>query len=333
MAVLAAGLLAAVLLGVAAATPDTEQAKLTASDAAGGVLFGDSVAISGGTAVVDAYRDDDGGNQSGSAYVFVRSGGTWSEQTKLMASDAAADDYFGWSVAISGDTVVVGARLDNDGGPFSGSAYVFVRSSGSWSQQAKLTASDAAAEDQFGYSVAVSGDTAVVGNRGDADGGLDSGSAYVFVRSGTTWSQQAKLTASDAAADDFFGDSVAVSGDTAVVGAPWDDDAGLNSGSAYVFGLAPPPDGDSDGDGFDDDVEAFIGTDPFLACGAGAWPPDFNDDMRVNLLDVFAIRPVFGTASGDGTYLARFDLNASGNINLLDVFILRPYFGTECSPP
>ena len=283
--------------------------------------------------MVDAYRDDDGGNQSGSAYVFVRSGGTWSQQAKLTASDAAEFDLFGNSVAVSGDTAVVGNRGDADGGLDSGSAYVFVRSGTTWSQQAKLTASDAAEFDLFGNSVAVSGDTAVIGADFDDDAGLNSGSAYVFVRSGTTWSQQAKLTASDAAADDFFGDSVAVSGDTAVVGAPWDDDAGLNSGSAYVFGLAPPPDGDSDGDGFDDDVEAFIGTDPFLACGAGAWPPDFNDDMRVNLLDVFAIRPVFGTASGDGTYLARFDLNASGNINLLDVFILRPYFGTECSPP
>ena len=120
----------------------------------------------------------------------------------------------------------------------SGSAYVFVRSGTSWSQQAKLTAANAAARDQFGRDVAISGDTAIIGAR-FIDAGNFSGSAYVFVRSGTSWSQQAKLTASDAAAGDLFGRSVAVSGDTAVIGARLDDDAGDASGSAYVF--APDP--------------------------------------------------------------------------------------------
>src|SRR6185503_19688910 len=195
------------------------------SDAAAGDLFGDSVAVSGDTAVVGAIGDDDGGTSSGSAYVFVRSAGVWSQQQKLTASDALAGDEFGYSVAVSGDTAVVGARSDSDAGTFSGSAYVFVRSAGVWSQQQKLTASDAAAGDFFGFSVAVSGDTAVVGAIFDDDAGSGSGSAYVFVRSAGVWSQQQKLTASDAAASDSFGASVAVSGDTAVVGASFDSDA------------------------------------------------------------------------------------------------------------
>jgi len=213
-----------------------EQAKLTALDAAAGDSFGVRVSISGDTAVVGAPGDDDGGDLSGSAYVFTRSGTTWTEQAKLTASDAAAGDGFGNTVAVSGDTAVVGAINDDDAGDRSGSAYVFVRSGTTWTQQAKLTASDAAAFDLFGREVAVSGDTTVITAASDDDGGLQSGSAYVFVRSGTTWTQQAKLTASDAAADDQFGNAVTVSGDTVIVGAAVDDNAGgSNSGAAYVF--------------------------------------------------------------------------------------------------
>ena len=213
----------------------TEQQKLTASDGAAGDVFGVSVAVSGDTAVIGAYHDDDKGGDSGSAYVFVRSGGVWTQQKKLTASDGAAFDYFGRSVAVSGDTAVIGAYFDDVQGSLSGSAYVFVRSGGVWTQQKKLTASDGAAFDYFGSSVAVSGDTAVIGTLLDDDKGSDSGSAYVFVRSGGVWTEQQKLTASDGAATDYFGFSVAVSGDTAVIGTPYDDDKGSNSGSAYVF--------------------------------------------------------------------------------------------------
>ena len=213
----------------------SQQQKLTASDAEALDNFGGSVALSGDTALIGAFGDDDGGSESGSAYVFVRIGTTWSQHQKLTASDAAASDRFGDSVALSGDTVLIGATYDEDGGSASGSAYVFVRAGTTWSQQQKLTASDAAASDRFGDSVALSGDTALIGAPWDDDGGSASGSAYVFVRSGTTWSQQQKLTASDAAADDRFGWSVALSGDTALIGAPWDDDGGYRPGSAYVF--------------------------------------------------------------------------------------------------
>jgi hypothetical protein len=157
---------------------------------------------------------------------------------KLLADDGAADDFFGWSVSVSGDTAVVGASRDGDDGPFSGSACVFTRNGSVWTQQDKLTASDAALGDQFGDSVAVSVDTAVVGALGNDDHGADSGSAYVFTRSGSSWTEQAKVTATDGAADDYFGCSVALSGDTVVVGADWDDDNGEDSGSAYIFDLA-----------------------------------------------------------------------------------------------
>ncbi len=172
-------------------------------------------------------------------------------RAKLTAADGAAGDLFGVRVALSGDTALIGARFDDDdvNGGDSGSAYVFTRSGTSWSQQAKLTAADGAAGDWFGYSVALSGDTALIGahfNDNDVNG-VDSGSAYVFTRSGTTWSQRAKLTAADGAAGDQFGGKVAISGDTALIGARLVDDVvkGVDSGSAYVF--TDVLDGDHDG--------------------------------------------------------------------------------------
>jgi len=208
----------------------TQQAKLTADDAAAGEQFGGAVAISGDSIVVGAFRDDDAGTESGSAYVFTRSGITWTQQAKLTASDAAGDNQFGISVAVSGNSVVVGANEDDDDGPNSGSAYVFTRSGIVWSEEAKLTASDADVNDQFGTSVAILGDSVVVGANFDDGIGTRSGSAYVFTRSGTAWSEQAKLTANDAAAFDNFGISVSISGNSVVVGANSD-----SSGSAYVF--------------------------------------------------------------------------------------------------
>lgn len=214
-----------------------QQAKLTADDAAAGDKFGISVSISGDTAVVGAYMDDHaGGSDAGSAYVFVRSGTVWTQQAKLIALDSAATDYFGYSVALSGETAIVGAYLDDHaGGIDAGSAYVFTRSGTVWTQQAKLTATDAAAADQFGFSVAVSGETALVGANLDNTPISDAGSAYVFVRAGMVWTQQARLTASDAGSVDLFGCSVALSGDTALVGARFDDAPLGNAGSAYVF--------------------------------------------------------------------------------------------------
>ncbi len=222
----------------------SEVAKLLAGDGEAYDSFGYSVAASGDTVVVGAYDDDDNGSNSGSAYIFRRNqsgGDAWDQVAKLTASDGAADDAFGYSVAISGDTIVVGAYQDDDNGSDSGSAYVFGRNQGgadAWGQVAKLLASDGADNDYFGRSVAISGDTVVVGANQDDDNGSDSGSAYVFQRNqggADAWGQVAKLLASDGADGDRFGASVAISGDTVVAGAYYDDDNGSNSGSAYVF--------------------------------------------------------------------------------------------------
>jgi hypothetical protein len=212
-----------------------EQAKLMASDAQTNNQFGVSVAVSGDTAVIGAYREDTGGSDAGAAYVFTRSGGAWVEQAKLLASDAQSSDYFGYSVAVSGDTAVIGAYREDTGGSYAGAAYVFTRSGGAWVEQAKLMASDAQTNNYFGYSVAVSGDTAVIGARLEDTGGSSAGAAYVFTRSGGAWVEQAKLLASDAVDGDQFGGSVAVSGDTAVIGAYLEDTGGSDAGAAYVF--------------------------------------------------------------------------------------------------
>jgi hypothetical protein len=130
--------------------------------------------------VVGAHRNDDAGTDSGSAYIFKRDGDAWNEQAKITASDGAADDNFGRNVAISGEYVVVGAHGNDDAGSASGSAYIFKRNETGWTEQAKITASDGAANDYFGGSVAISGDLAVVGANGDDDAGSYSGSAYIY---------------------------------------------------------------------------------------------------------------------------------------------------------
>ncbi len=215
---------------------------MTAGDAADSDEFGYSVSVSGDTVVVGSRRDDDGGTFSGSAYVFTRSGSTWSEQAKLVDSNAVAFDEFGSSVSVYGDTVVVGSYGDDDFGNRSGSAFVFTRSGSSWSQQAQLVASDAFQGNEFGSSVSISGDTVVVGSRfgRSVDGTSRSGSAYVFTRNGSSWSEQAKVSADDATTFDEFGFSVSVSGETVVVGSRRDDVSKygqniFNAGSAYVF--------------------------------------------------------------------------------------------------
>ncbi|MBN1268443.1 MAG: hypothetical protein JXB04_02565 [Kiritimatiellae bacterium] len=200
--------------------------KLIASDGATGDFFGMSVAVDGDVALIGASGDDESGDASGSAYVFERNaGGTnaWGQVTKLIASDGAAGDYFGHSVAVDGDVALIGAYGDDDLGDVSGSAYVFERNAGgtnAWGQVTRLIASDGAAGDQFGHSVAVDGDVAVVGAPNDPEEGF--GSAYIFERNanGTNaWGQVAKLTPATGPTNDFFGGSVAVAGDTVLIGA------------------------------------------------------------------------------------------------------------------
>jgi len=212
----------------------TQQQKLTAGDAGAGDKFGHEVSISGDTAVVGAFFHYSSitGAGSGAAYIFTRSGGTWSQAQKLTPVDAAANDLFGCSVGISVDTVIIGACNDNG----NGSAYIFTRSGSLWIQEAKLAALNASTDDKFGSAVSVSGDIAVVGAYWHDNAAIvNSGSAFVFARSGTSWYLEAHLAAFDASEEDRFGIDVEVSGNVAVIGAYFDSDAGIYSGSAYVF--------------------------------------------------------------------------------------------------
>ncbi|MHC4573903.1 MAG: FG-GAP repeat protein [Planctomycetota bacterium] len=187
--------------------------------------------------------------------VVYAANGDWSKESKLLASGPAPGDQFGRSVCINANLAIVGAPYDNDKGADSGSAYIYNYDGTNWTEQAKLTASDGAAYDYFGYSVSISGGYAIVGSGGytivgahyDDDNGAESGSAYIYSYDGTNWFQQAKLTASDGAASDYFGISVSISGGHAIVGAYGDDDNGAESGSAYIFSQPCPADADLDG--------------------------------------------------------------------------------------
>jgi len=272
----------ALSLPPASAAP-TQQAYLKASRM-GSFSYGRDVAISGDTIVVGAEGESSSatgvnGNQnstsassSGAGYVFVRSGTNWSQQAYLKASNTGIRDYFGHSVSVSGDTIVVGAMTEDstatgvngtgiDPLDFydAGAAYLFARSGTNWSQQAYLKASNTGEGDFFGWSVAVSGNTVVVGALGEDsistgvngnqanNSAASAGAAYVFVRDGTNWTQQAYLKPSNTGAGDNFGNAVAISGDTIVVGAAWEDsnttgvngnqndNSATNAGAAYVF--------------------------------------------------------------------------------------------------
>lgn len=225
----------------------TQQTKLTADDGAEDDQFGISVALSsnGNKALLGAWGANVNGHDGqGAAYLFTRTGTIWTQQTKLTASDGAAYDSFGTSVALNsdGNTALVGAwEATVNSHSSQGAAYVFTQTGLSWSQQTKLTASDGAANDSFGTSVTLNndGNTALVGTyNGNTSGYNVPGKAYVFTRSSTIWSQQTKLTASDGAANDYFGYSVALNsdGNQALLGA-WG--ANLNGwtqhGAAYVY--------------------------------------------------------------------------------------------------
>jgi hypothetical protein len=191
--------------------------------------------MNGNYAIVGAPYDNNGANtDQGCAYIFFRNGSTWLEQAKLVASDGAAGDFFGYSVSISGNYAIVGAYGD---GLIAGSAYIFIRSGTNWTQQAKLLPSNPAPGNRFGFSVDISGDYAIIGAPNDDIGANnEEGSTYFFVRSGTLWTQQDNVVAPFGAAMDHFGYSVSISGDYAVVGAREDDvGSDTDAGSAHVF--------------------------------------------------------------------------------------------------
>jgi hypothetical protein len=221
----------------------SQQQKIIASDPENNDQFGKAVVVSadGNTAIVGAWFENGAGSNRGAAYIYIRSGVTWTFQQKIVASDPSNNSNFGNSVSIAddGDTVIVGAQGESSGGTSAGAAYIYTRSGVTWTQTQKLTASDPQANDQFGHFVSISGDgeTAIIGAPFEDTGGSNAGAAYIFTRGGETWTEQQKIQAGDAGTNDQFGISVSISndGDTAIVGADLEDGGGDQRGAAYIF--------------------------------------------------------------------------------------------------
>jgi hypothetical protein len=218
----------------------TEQQKITSGTYGDQLGYSVSISGDGNTAICGARYEDTGRIESGAAYIFTRTGspGVWTEQQKLKASDPGTGDHFGVSVSISsdGNTCIVGSSAGS-----MGAAYVFSKTGSTWTEQQKITSDDIQLGDEFGNSVAISGDgnTCIVGAYFEDSPSSNTGAAYVFARSGSpgVWTQQEKLLASDRSGDDHFGNSVAISGDgnTAIVGAHYEDTGGVEAGAAYIF--------------------------------------------------------------------------------------------------
>lgn len=221
-----------------------EDIKLTASDGEDGGQFGSSISISGDTIIIGAPSENIGGNGRGAVYVFDRNQGgkdNWGEVTKIIASDPEDYDWFGKSVAIDGNTIVVGAYGEDGSGHDLGAAYIYENNQSGdnqWDFIKKIAASDGAMDDDFGVSVAINGDTIIVGSPMKNEDGEKRGAVYVFQRNlgGTNnWGEMTKLTASDAEDYDIFGAAVAINGDIIVVGAPQKNGTGIDRGEAYIF--------------------------------------------------------------------------------------------------
>ncbi|MCK4501293.1 FG-GAP repeat protein, partial [Candidatus Babeliales bacterium] len=210
----------------------TQEQKIQADNAGADDEFGNSVGIYGDTIIVGARFEDTTASNAGSAYVFTRTGVTWTQQQQLQADNAALDDNFGWSVAIYGDTVAVAAVSEDTTASASGAIYIYTRSGATWTQQQMLKASDADVNDKLGDDISMHMDTIIAGTRFE---NASAGSAYIFTRSGGTWTEEQKLVASDAAGTDYFGYNVAIHGDTAVIGAYQEDTAVSGAGSVYIF--------------------------------------------------------------------------------------------------
>ncbi|MFK7844495.1 MAG: FG-GAP repeat protein [Rhodothermales bacterium] len=211
------------------------QSKLTANDGTANDAFGFSVAISGDLALVGARGADEQGNSSGAAYLFVRSNTGWVQLNKLMPINGTGGDFFGTSVALNQNYAVIGALLANGFDDNSGAAYVFENRGAIWLEAGTLIADDGRSLDQFGVSVALSGDLIVVGARSNDDKALEAGAAYVFRKQDDGFAQVDKLLAIDGVGNDAFGQSVSLGDSYIVVGAPGDDDAGSSAGAAYLY--------------------------------------------------------------------------------------------------
>jgi hypothetical protein len=210
-----------------------EETKLTASDGKANELFGWSAAIAGDYAMVGTKVDTL--TESGYVYFYHYDGSSWPEEAIIVANDGGRGDWFGYDISISGDRALIGSPHDDVNEPDAGSAYIFRYNGSNWVEEAKLTASDGAAYDYFGNTVFLSGDYALVGAYGVNDKGANSGAVYVFHYDGTSWVEEAKLTATDGGEGDRFGRSISLSGNFIIVGAPYHDGIVGDEGGAYVF--------------------------------------------------------------------------------------------------
>jgi hypothetical protein len=260
-----------------------EEQRLAASDGAAYDWFGESVSISNNTALIGASNN----GYTGSAYVFRYEGSTWVEEQKLKASDGVGLDMFGCSVSLSGSAALIGAPYSNE---YAGSAYVFRYDGSTWEEERKLTASDGAAWDWFGESLSLSSGAALVGALADEEG---KGSAYVFRYDGSTWEEEQKLTASDGTTFAHFGESLSLSGDTALIGAPYSD-SGVGSahvftydGSAWVEGQKLTAGNGATGDQFGDSVSLSGNT----ALVGAPYSDNYTGSAYVFSLD-YAVIPV-----------------------------------------
>ncbi|MEZ5009945.1 MAG: hypothetical protein R2753_17480 [Chitinophagales bacterium] len=205
--------------------------RIFASDPGVNDDYGDAISIYGDLAIVGVQLNDDGGTSSGSAYILRKSGGVWTQETKLVAFDDAADDRFGIDVAIAENIAIVGAPLDDDDGANSGSVYIYKYNGSTWNLDIKLVAFDATAGDQFGISVDLSGNTLVVGASSDDDGASNNGSVYIYNYDGTNWNFTQKVDPTINIVNGYFGSSIDLSGDRMIVGATWP----LSIGAAHIF--------------------------------------------------------------------------------------------------
>ncbi len=213
---------------------------LSADNAMVSDQFGESVAISGDTAVVGAWLEDNGhGLNAGSAYVYQWTGAQWVQIIKLMAPDGMADDRFGQAVAVYHDLIVIGASLaDVNGLSNSGAAYVYRRHAGVWAYEGKLAASDPAANDRFGLAVAAGESGIAIGApREERQGGMDQGAVYTYFYANSVWTQNAKLVASKPGSSDWFGFHLDMEGTILAIGSQNDDTpgGGVDAGSVYVY--------------------------------------------------------------------------------------------------
>jgi len=384
--------------------------KLLPPDGRSADFFGWAVDLDGDTAVIGAVSDDDGAENAGAVYVYRFDGAHWQFEAELHSADVAAGDQFGGAVAIQGNTLLVGADDDDDNGTDSGSAYVFRRENGVWSERQKLHPSTPSSFEHFGFAVDLYGDVAVVGAYAGPTQ-IFRGTAYVYRFDGASWQEEARLWGSQSVSGDFFAASVAVAGNTILCGARWADIGVLDCGEAYLFRndgegwverqrLAEPAPGGSDGFGFNvalSDGVALVGvpnrdrpqgarfghvrlyrdtgagwvSEPPLVAGDGAaedrfgdgialsrsfallgatWhdhradnagaayvfdvaacapdlPGDLDGDGDVDLTDLSLLLAAFGSCLGDPDFDPNADLDNTLCVDLTDLSILLANFG------